>query len=327
MRAHPAHIHPPRKKGTPAAKGICAHPPVPACPRPPPPPFAGSPLPQRRRRPHPRRGTRLPAGRARLHFPRNVPKLNPPSLKPRTAGQPPSRVGAAPTARPPRVRSPSLPGLARRLRSAAHSSSGRRHVRPGAGAPARPAQPPVPRGPIPPPLSAWGGGSPPELLPARAGSGRDGAGWHRGRTRSRPAADATGEAGGGDGEVAPRRRGDAPDGADPPPPPWARDGVPPPPRASRSPGSSGYRTASVRPEGRLSQPAMPVRGSGRQRCPCEAPLESSQGGRGRQISPQQPPVTVPKSTHAHHSPEPGKPRSHKASKPERKARPWPGKQK
>lgn len=62
------------------------------------------------------------------------------------------RCRAAPTTQPSRPRSPSLLGLARRLRSAAHSGS--RYVQPGAGAPARPAQPPPPSGSILPPLSA-----------------------------------------------------------------------------------------------------------------------------------------------------------------------------
>lgn len=278
---------------------------------------AGSPLPHRRCLPHPRRGT--PAGTAHLHFPQNVPKLNPPSLKPRTAGRPPSRVGAAPTARPPRVRSPSLPGLARRLRSAAHSSSsGRRHVRAGAGAPARPAQPPVPRGPIPPPLSAWGGGSPP-ALPARAGSGRDGAGWQRGCTRSlrsRPAAAATGEAGGGDGEVAPRRRGDAPDGADPPPP-CAGDGAP---RTSRSRGAAGTAPPVSAPAARDARAR-----ERQQRCPLPGTPRARSGGRG---TPELPAAVTGYGAKTYtRSSEPEKPRSHKGGKPERKANPWPGKQK
>lgn len=324
VRPHPPSTHPsPRRKGTPAAKrarakaSVHTHPPVPACPRPPPPPFAGSPLPHRRCHPHLRRGIRLPAGRAPPRFPRNVPKSNPPSLKPRTAGQPPSRVGAAPTARPPRPRSPSLPGLARRLRSAAHSSSGRRHVRPGAGAPARPAQPPVPRGPIPPPLSAWGGGSPP-ALPARVGSGRDGAGWQRGCTRSAPLPssrrrDWGGRGRGWGGGPAPQRRRPRRGG----PAAVATVSGHSFPRASRSPGSSGQRAASVRPEGNPWQPPMAVRGSGRQRRPCEPHLQPAPGTRG---TPDLPAASTDRGAKTYtHSPEPGKPRSHKPGKPERKA--------
>lgn len=98
---------------------------------------------------------------SRPHPAERVRSLSPlPPVKRYKIEQKPARRRALP--RPPRLRSPSLPGLASRLRSAAHSS---RHVQPGAGPPARP---PPPRSPIPPPLSAW------------VGSGRGGQAARRG---------------------------------------------------------------------------------------------------------------------------------------------------
>lgn len=232
---------------------------------------------------------------------------------------------AAPTSRPPRPCSPSLPGLALRLRSAAHSSSGRRHVRPGAGAPARPAQPPQPlvaRGPILPPLSAWSGGLPP-ALPARVGSGRDEVGWQRGQTPSPPPPSSIQRDWGS------RGRG------------WG--GGPAPPRGR--PRQGGPTAVATACEGRWSLP-LPEPGEQRAanrkcpswgksladpRCPCEGAGGSAVPARRRsspltrdgehQISSQQPRVTMPKPTHAHLSPEPGKPRSHKAGKSESKLTP------
>ncbi|XP_063014052.1 uncharacterized protein LOC134418953 [Melospiza melodia melodia] len=158
------------------------------------------------------------------------------------------------------------------------------------------------------------------LGPAPDGTGRGGLAARCTRSlRSRPAAAATGEAGGGDGEVAPRRRGDAPDGADPPPlpPPCAGDGAP---RASGAGEQRGPRRRCP-----LWQPAVPVRGSGGSAVPARRPW-SPLGGRGTPELPAAATGYGAETTHspAHHSPGPGKPRSRKVGKPERKANPWPG---
>lgn len=141
---------------------------------------------------------------SRPHPAERVRSLSPlPPVKRYKIEQKPARRRALP--RPPRLRSPSLPGLASRLRSAAHSS---RHVQPGAGPPARP---PPPRSPIPPPLSAW------------VGSGRGGQAARRGSAplpSSRRRDWGAGRRGRGEAALC-RRRGDAPDGADPPLPPRA----------------------------------------------------------------------------------------------------------
>lgn len=133
----------------------------------------------------------------------------------------------------------------------------------------------------------------------------------------------------GMGEAAPRRRGDALDGADPPLPPPSRAGA----GACRT---SGHPEAQRGPhlkwlpcEKPTPRPALPAGESGRQRCPRQASVEL-RGARWAWTGS----FCAPGSRHLSRSqnstrlrPEPGKARFHRAHTPEGKARPRPGKHK
>lgn len=194
-----------------------------------------------------------------------------------TPGWLPRRPGCSVSAHP-RCRGWPAGSGARRTAAAAGGTSDREPA-PRRGRRSRPSR----RWPAAPSCrrSAHGAAAHPQRRPF--GSAQDGTGWAGSADRlpprrPRPAVNATGEAGGGDGEVAPRRRGDAPNRADPrPSPPRARDGDPP-----RLPEPGEQRAAHRRcpPWGKIPRsPAMPVRGSGRQRFSCEAPLEPAHEGR------------------------------------------------
>lgn len=239
---------------------------------------------------------------------------------------------AAPTSRLLRLCSPSLPGLARRLRSAAHSSSGRRHVRPGAGAPARPAQPPQPpvaRGPILPPLSAWGGGSPP-APPVRVGSGRDGVGWQRGQTPSPPPPSSRQRywgsrgRGWGGGPTPPRRR---PQQGGPTAVATACEGR----RSPAPPGARGAAGSAPQVSALGENPSQPRDARARERAAAlflrGAPRARSRGT-GNTRSPRSSHGSRCQNLHTHTSAQSRGSRDlNKAGKPESKAHPWPGKQK
>lgn len=261
-------------------------------------------------RPRPPARPPPPRGQTLLRLPQNVPKLSQMSPKPRTAGKPPllgRRCPDGPVPAHPRCRGWPAGSGARRTAAAAGGTSSRepapRRGRPSRHRPAAPSRRPSAHGAA--------AAAPPRRCPL--GSAQDGTGLAT-QLHSAPLQPPArlGSWGAGTGEVAPRRHGDAPDGADPPqPPPPSRAGAGAR-RVSGSPrGAAGAAPKMAAPRGNPPPgAALPV-GEGRwQRCPCQASL-GPRPARGAGTGSSGAPWVLPAAATVH-SPKKSRPPAHRA---------------